>query len=169
MKKILLIFLLLSMFFYSCKETELVEEGYIIERNDLYTSVGFDWFRERHNAYQPNSVAIEQIKNSFRPNHKFIVFVKPTCSCQGTQFDFPSLIKTFDEANIPAENYEIWAVAKEHYKHNHMDIIDLKKLPACYLVVDGVPVFSILDTFYEQTDAGIGVNLEDVVAESLGN
>lgn len=169
MKKILLFISIIPIFFISCQETELAEEGYIIKRNELATSVGFDWFRSRYDEYTPNNVTIENIKNNIQPNHKFIVFVKPTCSCQGTQLDFPNLIKTFDESNIPVGSYEIWATAKETYSHNYMDIITLNKLPACYLLVDGVPVYSVLDSFYIRTDSGQDLGIEDIVAQSLEN
>lgn len=167
MKRILLYISIFSLILISCEESKLKEEAYIIERNELETSVGFDWFRQNYNEYTPKSDVITQISNSYA-DEKFVVFVKPTCSCKGTQFDFPRLVRTFDDSNIPVENYELWASAKEDYEHPYMSQLEIKDLPACFLFRNGVPVYSVLDTFNFRQSNNADLKVEEIVLESLG-
>lgn len=167
MKKILLIILLFGFIFSSCKESELIEEAYIIERNQLENEPGFDWFRINYDKYEVNQLSIDDIKSNFTPNEKFIIFVKPTCSCKGTQIDFPSIIKSLELAGVPKENYEIWATAKEDYKHPYTSKLTLNDLPSCFLFVDGVPVYSVLDTFNLRPNIDSTYQVEDIIAEAL--
>jgi len=167
MKKILLIILLFGFIFSSCQESELKDEAYTIERNQLENEPGFDWFRTNYEKYEVKQFSIDEIRSSFTSNEKFVIFVKPTCSCKGTQIDFPSIIKSLELAGIPQENYEIWATAKEDYKHPYTSKLTLNDLPACYLLVDGVPVYSILDTFNLRPNIDSTYQVEDIIAEAL--
>jgi len=166
MKRLLLLFSIISLLLISCEESKLKEEAYIIERNELETSVGFDWFRQNYNDYQPIQTVTEMISASYSGNEKFVIFVKPTCSCKGTQLDFPSLVKTFDQSNLAVEKYEIWACAKEDYEHPYMSQLEIMDLPACYLFRDGVPVYSVLDTFNLRSNNN-NLKIEEVVLEAL--
>jgi len=167
MKKILLIILLFGVILSSCQESELKDEAYLIERSELETQAGFDWFRYNYDEYEVNQLAIDNIKSEFNNSYKFLVFVKPTCNCKGTQIDFPSLIKTFELAGIPVDNYEIWATAKEDYKHPYTDKISLNDLPSCYILKDGIPVYSVLDTFNLRPNIDSIVKVEDIISEAL--
>lgn len=166
MKKILYIILFFSAITYSCKESELNEEAYLIERSELETKIGFDWFRVNYDEYEVDSNSIEEIKQNFTTDMKFLIFVKPTCSCKGTQHDFPSLIKTFELAGIPEENYEIWACAKEDYSHPYKEKINIDDLPECFLLKSDEVKYSILDTFNIRDEENTKV--ENIVAELTG-
>ena len=166
MKRLLLIICIFSFLFISCEESKLKEEAYKIERSELDNSLGFDWFRQNYNDYTPNPNSISVISSEYNSDYKFVIFVKPTCSCQGTQFDFPHLVKTFDNSNVPTSSYEIWSCAKESYEHPYMAQLKIMDLPACFIFKNGVPVYSVLDTF-NLRNLSDTVMVEDIIMEAI--
>ena len=166
MKRLLLIISIFSLFLISCEESKLKEEASLIQRSELNSSLGFDWFRQNYNDFTPDTTLTQQIAANFAGDEKFVIFVKPTCGCKGTQFDFPHLVKIFDDANIPIENYEIWSCAKESYEHPYMSKLTIMDLPACYLIKNGEVVYSVLDSF-NLSPANSGAKIEQFVLNAI--
>lgn len=138
----------------------------------LEATPGFGWLTDELNNYQPNQDYIDQIRNSFQPStQKFLIFVKPSCSCVGTHQQFPAFVKTMMAAGIPDSCYQIYAMTALSSVHPYQNMINLKQIPSFILMNNQQAVYSVEDTITTRSGMVPVENntVEAVVAESLSN
>ncbi|GBD06977.1 hypothetical protein HRbin21_00786 [bacterium HR21] len=100
----------------------------------LRTTPGFAWFDAEFRAYQPDTALVAQIRSAYVPGqHHFYVYVKPTCSCVGTQKLFPHFLRILAEAGVREEDCEIYAMHGTGDKHPHQNRFRIERLPSFYI------------------------------------
>lgn len=113
------------------------EPEYVAQRlslDELNTAAGYVWFPTETSAYSPNSTTVADVAANFSPDHKMYIFVRPSCSCKGTQKLFPQVMKTLLAANVPMDRVEVYSVRGTTDKHPYMDRIQLTTTPAFYIL-----------------------------------
>lgn len=113
-------------------EPEYTAEQLTLEQ--LRTTPGFAWFDAEFQAYQPDTALLAQIRALYRPGqHHFYVYVKPTCSCVGTQKLFPHFLRIMVEAGVQSSDWEIYAMHGVGDKHPHQSWLHVKVLPSFFI------------------------------------
>jgi hypothetical protein len=138
-------FTALALFISSCEDSgSATDEADILYLNTIQTQVGYTWFYEEANLYEPKLEVIEQIKQSFDPDHYFfLIYSQPSCSCEQKQLAFPHFMKVLIDADIPEANFTIYSMQTEKTKHPHEDIVTITNLPEFYLLKDTIVVMDI--------------------------
>ena len=128
----------------------------------LQTTPGFAWFSAEFHSYQPDTALLDDIRAAYRPGyHRFYVYVKPTCSCVGTQKLFPHFMRILAEAGVRAEDCEIYAMHGTGDKHPHEHWLHIQRLPSFFIAAEGNIVGSILGELPPDK------SLEQVLVEAL--
>lgn len=129
---------------------------------ELNTSAGYVWFPAETQVYSPRQEFVTDIAKNFTAETRAIIFVRPTCSCRGTQKLFPHVIKTLTEAGVREDQIEIFSMRSNQDKHPHSDRISLSSLPAVFVERAGmVSPRMILDEDFN------GANADSLVATLL--
>lgn len=150
MKKIyfLLSALILVLSINACDDNPVQNEAKIMTIEELVKTPGFSWYYEEKQKYQPEDEVIEKIKQNYDDeNHDFYLFVKASCTCPGNHNYFPKFMKTLETAGIDQSDYTVYAMSNEENEHPFVDQITIKDLPAFFVVKQGIPVYSVLDSF----------------------
>lgn len=161
-------FLLLAFLFFSlssCENNVITPEARLTQLSDLEVQPGFAWYKDNKAKYNPDPTIVQQIKDA-KFNGKVYVFVKPTCSCIGTQQQFPSLMKVLEESNIGPEKCEIYFMSGENDKHPYEGKMHIKDLPSFFVENNGV-YFSIIDTLNSKNSSNNSVSIEEVLLEAI--
>ena len=153
----------LGLLLWAC--TQSTQPEYTAERltlEQLRTTPGFAWFDAEFQAYQPDTALVAQIRAAYVPGqHRFYVYVKPTCSCVGTQKLFPHFLRVLAEAAVRAEDCEIYAMHGTGDKHPHQGWLHIERLPSFYIAYGGEIRGSILGELPPDK------TLEQVILEAL--
>lgn len=137
----------LSVLITSCTDDTIDPEAKIITVDQLRQQPGYNWLDIAIDDYTPQDSIINEVKKLYKnENQKFLIFVKPSCNCQGTQKLFPNFIKTLKTAGIPDSNYKILAMSSYKDKHPYQSVITLNSLPTIVLMNSNVPTYSLVDT-----------------------
>ncbi len=100
----------------------------------LQTTPGFAWFSAEFQAYQPDTLLVAEIRQLYRPGfHRFYIYVKPTCSCVGTQKLFPHFVRVLVECGVEAGDYEIYAMHDVGDRHPYGHRWRLQRLPSFFV------------------------------------
>lgn len=138
---------------------------YIAQRltmRDLNSSAGYVWFPAETGAYTPNTEMVDVVRRGFGTGRKVMIFVRPTCSCTGTQRLFPQVMKTFMEAGIDTSAIAVYSVRGTSDRHPYEDRFTLTKLPAFFQLKDDV-----VTTFIDEANYS-GSNADTLVANAIG-
>jgi hypothetical protein len=129
---------------------------------ELNTSAGYVWFPAETAVYSPRPEFVADIAKRFTPDTRAIVFVRPTCSCRGTQKLFPHVVKTLMQAGVHEDQIEIFSMRSNQDKHPYADRISVTALPAIFIERSGtVTPRMILDEDFN------GSNADSLVAALL--
>ncbi|MFM8771102.1 MAG: hypothetical protein ACKOE4_03620 [Candidatus Kapaibacterium sp.] len=122
---------------------------------ELTRTPGFTWFVAEMNRFTPNAGLLPGIDSAFSksPSKKVCIFVKPTCSCRGTQRLFPQVVKTLMEAKVPTSSIEIWSMRTEADRHQYEGMLKISALPAIYVIQDGAVRDSVRDFDFDDSNA----------------
>lgn len=126
-----------------------------ITMDQLTKTPGYAWFVAEMSAYSPAPTYTSQITTSMNDNasRKVCVFVKPTCSCRGTQKLFPQVMKTLADANIDMSRVEVWSMRNNTDSHPYQPNINISNLPEIY-VLDGDQIRArIFEGLYSDSNA----------------
>lgn len=160
--KLLVTLLSISLIAVSCDTTGTGGAAQQLTLEELNSVPGYAWFPAEMVSYDPSAEMIDSINTRFDANeHKIYVFVKPSCSCRGTQKLFPQIMKTITESNIPMENVEIWSMRSTTDEHPHMSQMTVTDLPVVFVIRNDEVASQILDAQYSTTNA------DTLVANSL--
>ncbi len=109
---------------------------------------GYEWFSYEYYKYQPDEAALRAIDSLWNlKRYRFLVFSNPSCNCEGTQAIFPIVLKCLKSGNIPDSSIIIYSMLNETYQHPFMKKFKIKKLPACFIEIDTIQYYSVVDTF----------------------
>ncbi len=156
MKRIFLLaaFSLSVLGLWSCNSEVPPTDAQLVTVQELNSSAGYAWFPSETGIYTPNPAIVNQLKTSFDTNaHKVTVYVKPTCSCKGTQKLFPQVMKTLMAANIPMRCITIYSMRSSSDKHPMMDKFVVTTLPVFYITRNDSIRSSIMDVDYTGDNA----------------
>lgn len=104
----------------------------------LRTTPGFAWFEAEFQAYRPDTALVAQIRSAYVPGeHHFYLYVKPTCSCVGTQKLFPHFLRVLSEVGVRTEDYEIYAMHGAEDRHPHQSWLHVERLPSFFITRGG--------------------------------
>lgn len=171
MKKFLVINILLALaFLSSCRENSTDVQADNLTFDEMKIKSGFTWITERMKAYEPVVSKIDSIKMYYKSDvHGFYVFGKPSCSCEGVHNEIAHFFKILQDASIPIDECDIWAMNSLNNRHPHEETITINNLPAFFLLDNGVPVYSIRDTIIKRKQYAEDkeIKLESILLEAL--
>ncbi len=115
---------------------------------------GYAWFNGKVAAYTPAPANVAAIQSAYAADpFNTIIYVNPSCSCDGTQFHFPDLVKTLRSAGIPDSTVTIFSMRNAETKQPYSDIYPVKSLPTFYFVHTSKKVISVVPA--DGTNSGI--------------
>lgn len=151
--KHLAILLAIAFIAIGCSTETPEQQAQQLTMTDLTMTPGYAWFPAEMATYSPNPVMVESIKQNFTPNHKICIFVKPSCSCRGTQRLFPRIMKALQDANIDMARVEVWSMRSTSDKHKYMPMLNVMSLPTIFVMRDGLVRTTILDADFNDSNS----------------
>ncbi len=151
--KNLLVLLTLVFVVVGCSTDTPEPEAQQLTMTDLTLTPGYAWFPAEMAVYSPDPKMVESIKQNFTPQHKICIFVKPSCSCRGTQRLFPRIMKALNDANIDMSKVEVWSMRSTTDKHKYMPSLNVMSLPTIFVMRDGELRTQILDADYNNSNS----------------
>ena len=129
--------------------TDPATEAQLLTTEDLTQTPGFAWFPIESAQYTPDPVQVERVRSAMAatPGKKIYMFIRPTCSCRGTQRMFPQIVKTLTVAGVPAERIEMWSMRATTDSQPYSSLFTIGQLPSFYVVTNGVVTASLGDDF----------------------
>lgn len=133
--------------------TELTAEQITIE--ELTKTPGYAWFNAETNAYTPDPAAVAEVRAAMEaaPERRVCVFVKPACTCRGTQRLFPQVMKTLMAAGVNMNRVEVWSMRSATDRHRYENMFTLTELPSIYVLENGTLRSKVSDRDYDETNA----------------
>lgn len=133
---------------YQCTENLSDEEIAIPGTEESIADMpGYEWYQSVKDMYHPDTTTIKLIKQEFEPRrHRFVLFSKRGCSCDEKQRLYPHGMKVLDTSGIDSSLFEIFSVISNKTNHPYMNLFTLNFIPSMILLVDGIPVYSIIDS-----------------------
>ncbi len=155
----------------SCEDSgSASDEATILHISTIQNQVGYTWFFEEANTYEPIPDVITQIKEIFNPDlHIFLIFSQPSCSCESKQLAFPHFMKVLIDAEIPESNYTIYSLQTEMTKHPHEDIINITDLPEFYILKENIVIMDVQKAMSEfiSLHPDDSITYEELILEAL--
>ncbi len=121
----------------------------------LTMSPGYSWFMAEMDSYLPKQTVLDDISTSMtqNTNRRVCIFVKPSCSCRGTQRLFPQIVKALVAAKVDMNRVEIWSMRGTTDKHPYQSIITIGELPAIYVIENNAVRSMVSDKQYADSNA----------------
>jgi hypothetical protein len=142
----LILILLSCLVLFSCKEDE-VNEGYLINMVDFKKDPTYFWYQQKFDEYKPDTTYTLQAKQIYSSSRdKFVIFVKPSCSCTGTQTEFPNFMKMLNSIGVNEQDIEVYRMSSHTDKHPLDKKLTLTDLPRFFLMRNGEVIYSISDS-----------------------
>lgn len=154
--KTLLIWAAIAVVAVSCTTTtEPSTEAQQLSMDDLTKTPGFTWFVAELDRFSPNQKFVDGVQTSMSaaPSRKVCVFVRPTCSCRGTQRMFPQIMKTLISAGVDSRRIEVWSMRNLTDKQPYSGILSITQLPIVYVLQNDSVRASISDYDYNDANA----------------
>lgn len=140
----------------ACTTTEPVDPvAEQLTMQQLTMSPGYSWFMAEMDSYVPKQTVLADIATSMaqNTNRRVCIFVKPACSCRGTQRLFPQIVKSLVAAKVDMGRVEIWSMRGTTDKHPYESIITIGELPAIYVIENNAVRSMVSDKQYADTNA----------------
>lgn len=143
--------------------TEPVAEQLTMQQ--LTMSPGYSWFMAEMDSYAPKQVVLDDISANMTANvnRRVCIFVKPSCSCRGTQRLFPQIVKALVAAKVDMNRVEIWSMRSSIDKHPYQSYITIGELPSIYVIENNAVRSMVSDKQYADTNAA------ELIATALRN
>ena len=158
----------------SCSNTSEPRDAKLTDLATMRVSPGFEWFDSNYNSYTPDPVKIAQINAKIqdpilKDSIMFIMFVNPSCSCTGTQQDFPETMKILNSSGIKTNQYQIYTMVSSGDNQPYSNKFHINQLPSLYLMIGSKVKYSILDslTFDKILDSKKTYYIEDYILKAL--
>lgn len=147
MKKLLLLIVLAASFgSFSCQEDNEPASSERLTIEEMSSMPGYIWVKDRMATYQPDSVTIEKLRSLPKDGYKVYAFVAGDCDCGSNRKYFSELAKVISLIDLPDTSAEYYAMPNKRSKHPYTSILNISSLPAFYVVKNGTPVYSVMDT-----------------------
>ena len=116
---------------------------------DLTQTPGFTWFVAETDRYVPDTTHVNRVKVSraASPDKKVYIFVRPACSCRGTQRMFPQVMKTLMAAGVSSDRIEIWSMKNTTDSQPYASLFTVSQLPSFFVVQNSTVTASMADDF----------------------
>jgi hypothetical protein len=124
-----------------------------LSMQELESNVGYAWFPVEMSMYKPQSQYVSTINATFATDQKVILFVRPSCSCRGTQKLFPHIMKVLKDAGVPDSSIEVWSCRAITDSHPYSSMINLSVLPTIVVTRNGVTTARVTDADFDGTNA----------------
>lgn len=154
--KLLLALVSMVVVLSACTTTEPTEPvAEQLSMQQLTMSPGYSWFMAEMDSYLPKQSVLDDISTSMTANvnRRVCIFVKPSCSCRGTQRLFPQVVKALTAAKVDMSRVEIWSMRGNTDKHPYQSIITIGELPAIYVLENNAIRSMVSDKQYADTNA----------------
>lgn len=150
----LLSILVLTLTVAACTTTEPDGQAQQLTLKELTEAPGYAWFPAEMATYSPRDMYVQQVSSGFRTDsQKVCVFVKPSCSCTGTQKLFPQIMKTLIASGVDMDRVEIWSMRSESDGQPYSSIIQIQDLPEIWIVENGQPFSQVQEAGYNLANA----------------
>ncbi len=150
----LLSILVLTVTVAACTTTEPEGQAQRLTLEELTQAPGYAWFPAEMATYTPRDQYVQQVSANFHADsQKVCVFVKPSCSCTGTQKLFPQIMKTLIESGVDMDRVEIWSMRSEDDGHQYESMIQIQDLPEIWILENDQPFNSVLESGYNLNNA----------------
>ena len=138
--------------------TEPSTEAQKLTMIDLTQTPGFTWFVAETDRYVPDTTHVNRVKVSMAasPDKKVYIFVRPACSCRGTQRMFPQVMKTLTAAGVSSDRIEIWSMKNTTDSQPYASLFTVSQLPSFFVVQNNNVTASMADdiaTSYNEENA----------------
>lgn len=164
--KLVLVFSVV-LFIAGCEETTVPEDvAKQLTIEQAKVEPGFTWLESTMLTYAPDTNILNQIKKAYAsdPNRSIIVYVNPSCSCDGSRVLVPQALRSLLEAGIPESKISIYVMRTTKAKHPYSDRYTLKGLPNIYILKDGKTVFFIESDSDAVKKYGLGETAKPIAA-----
>lgn len=164
--------------FSGCSTAPEDTEAQQISISELSTSIGYSWFQTERNVYRDSvdAAKVKLIADAFKTSQqKVYVYVRPTCSCTGTQKTFPHTIEVLKAAGIPDSMIVVYSMQSTSTKHPMTNKFTLSGLPT-FFITKGESTVYIMQTLNEKLYANspsqaqneaTGRKIEDLLVEGF--
>jgi hypothetical protein len=154
--KILVLALAAVLTLSACSTTEpadLTAEQLTVQ--ELTTTPGYAWFNAEMSGYTPDPAAVSEIRTAMQtsPERRICIFVKPACTCRGTQRLFPQVMKALMAANVDLSRVEIWSMRAATDRHRYEGVLTIAELPSIFVLENGTMRSKVSDRDYDETNA----------------
>ena len=96
---------------------------------------GYAWFNQEVAAYTPTVANINAIKAQYAAQpFNTLIYVNPSCTCNGTQKHFPRLYSTLKAAGIPDSSITIYSMHNAATKQPYSAQYPVTALPTFYFI-----------------------------------
>ncbi|MGA0046171.1 MAG: hypothetical protein ACO3I4_07945 [Candidatus Kapaibacteriota bacterium] len=148
----------------SCTTTSPDSQAQQLTLQELTESPGYAWFPAEMTTYTPRAPYVAQVAANFdAQSTKVCVFVRPSCSCTGTQKLFPQVIKTLMAAGVNMDNVEIWSMRSITDTHPYQSVLAIDDLPEIWILRDGAAGKHIVEAQYQVSNP----NADSLLAAAL--
>ncbi len=158
-----------AIFITSCEENTTDPDAVEMNMDKLSVTPGFSWLYPKADEYGPDSIFTKNIAEKFSTDYSFVMFAKGECSCSTNRKYIAEMLKIFRVCGIPESKYEFFNMSTSKSKTPFDTILKINSLPAIFVMKNGKPVFSIMDTAgttrYQTKDS---IMLEEILLEALG-
>lgn len=129
--------------------TEPVNEAQQLTYTELTKTPGFTWFVAEFDGYTPGSNNVDRVRTAMTaaPAKRVCIFVRPTCSCRGTQRMFPQIMKTLVSAGVTTDRIEVWSMKNTTDAQPYASMFTVSQLPAFFVIENGIVRASFGDDF----------------------
>jgi hypothetical protein len=167
---ILFLFAILTIVLASCSNTEEPANTELMTIEKIEATPGYSWFKPRYDDFKPDSLMLLKIKAAYNINTDiFILYAKPSCSCEDAMKIFPNIVKTLDSAGVPPSNILIYSMQNANSPQPWQSKLKVNSIPAAYLLRDSMPVYSIIDTinYLKKNDPNDLTSIETLILKAL--
>ncbi len=160
--------LMLLLLVWSCSETS--NDAIEVTVGEVRNMPGYEWFGPLFDNYNPIAEEVTELAANFDSNMmKFIVYARPSCSCDMNVSIFPQIMKTLFVAGIPDTCLRIFSMRDKYSENPYKSKLTINDLPAAFLVVSNTAKYSIVDTlrYYENRYKDSSFFVETFINQSI--
>lgn len=152
----------------SCSESPTVPNAAKMDMTTINTSAGYAWFPGEMSSYTPDTI-IKNVPKLYNPSvNRFVLFVRPSCSCPGTHKYFPQFYRILKDCGVTDANIEAYSMSDKSDKQPYDTLMIVNVLPTFIVMKNGKPVYSVTDTISKNLrDSTYPYTFETALIEGL--
>jgi hypothetical protein len=141
-------FIIILTLLVSCNESPVDYNAELMTLEEIQKMPGFGWYYSDYAIYTAKQQDINDLLNpqNFNPDtDQFLVFVQPSCTCEGDHRGFPKVAKTIIEAGL-GDKMILYVIPNKESRHPYMDKIDIPQIPYYHILRNGEPAYEMIFT-----------------------